>query len=404
MSETNKEPFPIRLFLIYIIFYSGQSIYTTYLNLYLHERGLSQSQIGLIVSVSTGFILAAQLFWGVQSDRAKTKNNVLLLLYAGSGLAALLFYLGGGFWFLLGAVTLFAVFFNPIMPLQDNIMLESFESSRWDYGQVRMGGTIGYCVTVLVIGFVLQNHYGNIFWMVCLAMACCILVSRRLRKVQGYRGSLQKTPYRELLKNKTLLGMIIFNLTFALGLNFFYSFYPIYYTSIGGNSSLIGALMFACAVAEIPVLLVVNRFVARFGVGKILILAGIATSIRWFLLYMLRNPYLIIAANLLHGIGYTGFSYCIITYINRTVPKDLRATSQSGNALISSVFTRIIFGYIGGLASERFGVQYMILLAGIIMAVSTVVFALWVRNKNTIMQFRDAAGEAINHAAKETNQ
>jgi PPP family 3-phenylpropionic acid transporter len=389
--DPGKEPFPIRLFLIYILFYSGQSIYNTYLNLYLNEQGLSTSQIGLIVSVSTGVILVAQIFWGMQSDRARVKNNVLLLLYAGAALAGFLFYLGGGFWFFLTLVTLFAVFFNPIMPLQDNIMLESFESSRWDYGQIRMGGTIGYCATVLVIGFVLRNHYGSIFWMVSLSLGLCFIVSLGLRKVQGYRGSAQRTPYRELLKNKALLGMIAFNLTFALGLNFFYAFYPIYYTSIGGDSALIGVMMFACAVAEIPALLVINRFVGRFGIGKILIAAGAATSIRWFLLYVLRNPYLIIGANLLHGIGYTGFSYCIITYISRTVPKDLRATSQSANAMISSVFTRIIFGYIGGLASERFGTNNMMLLAGIIMAISTLAFTLWARNKHTFLRPQEGA-------------
>jgi PPP family 3-phenylpropionic acid transporter len=338
----------------------------------------------MIVSISTVFILAAQFFWGMASDRAKIKNHILLFLYLGAAVASLLFYVGSGFYFFLVMVTLFSVFFNPIMPLQDNIMLESFEGGHWDYGQIRMGGTIGYCITVLSIGFILQNQYSRIFWMASLILVLCFFVARKLKPVEGYRNESRKTSFREVLKNKPLLGMIFFNLTFFLGLNFFYNFYPIYYTSIGGSSSYIGAMMFACALTEIPSLLIVNRLVRRFGIGKLLVMAGFVTSLRWFLLFFLMNPYLIIMANLLHGAGYTAFTYCIITYINKTVPKDLRATSQSANAMIGSVISRIVFGYAGGLASEIIGTNYMMLFAGIVMVLSTMVFAVWSKTQREI--------------------
>lgn len=381
-----KDAFPTRLFLVYIFFYSGQAIYNTYLNLYLASVGLTTSQIGLIVSVSTAFILVAQMLWGMASDRAKTKNSILVILYLCSAAVGFLFYLGSQFWFLLALVTLFSVFFNPIMPLQDNIMLETLETSRWDYGQVRMGGTLGYCVTVLIIGFVLQDNYRNIFWMVSLAMLICCGVFLGTPKVRGWKGEAHRTPVSALLKNTTLLGIIAFNLVFSTGLNFYYSFYPIYFTAIGGNSSLIGVMMFACAVAEIPVLLIINRLVRRLGIAGVLILAALATALRWFLLYALRNPYAIIAANLLHGIGFTSFSYCIITYINNTVPKDLRATSQTMNVVVSSVVSRIVFGYLGGLATERVGAGNIMLLSSLLMLAATGIFALWARTKKEILR------------------
>ncbi len=85
---------------------SGQSIYNTYLNLYLSSEGLSDSQIGFyIISVSTLFILLAQLFWGWVSDRVKVKNRILELLYLATAVISLLFYVGSSFWFLLAAVT-----------------------------------------------------------------------------------------------------------------------------------------------------------------------------------------------------------------------------------------------------------------------------------------------------------
>lgn len=375
--EKSSTRFPLRFFMLYMLFYSGQAIYNTYINLYLDGIGWGTAQIGMAVSISTTFVLVAQILWGIASDRAKTKNTVLLLLYAASSGIALLFYANTGFGFVLVVMTLFCIFFNPIVPLQDNYMLEALEGGRWDYGQVRIGGTIGYCVTVLFIGFVLQNEYRRIFVMVSAVVAICFVMAAGLPKVAGHRGKAKKTPYREILKNKRLLGMVAFNLAFSMGLNFYYSFYPIYFTSLGGDSSKVGLLMFACAVAEIPALLLINRVVKKIGLAGTLVLAGAATSIRWFLLYVLRDPGLIIAANLLHGIGYTGFSYCIITYINATVPKDLCATTQTVNALIGNVVSRVIFGYVGGVASEIVGIHSMMLVSGAVMTLATLGFVYW---------------------------
>ena len=63
MDQTGwkEDEFPRRLFLLYVLFYAGQAIYNTYLNLYLSSVGLSDTQIGMTVSVSTAVLLAAQL-------------------------------------------------------------------------------------------------------------------------------------------------------------------------------------------------------------------------------------------------------------------------------------------------------------------------------------------------------
>ena len=380
MDQTGwkEDEFPRRLFLLYVLFYAGQAIYNTYLNLYLSSVGLSDTQIGMTVSVSTAVLLAAQLGWGILGDRARTKNRVLLLLYAFMAVSSLLFYLSTDFWFLLLAVTLFSAFINPIVPLQDNYTLECLEKSRWDYGQIRMGGTIGYSITVLFIGLLLQDSYRAIFWMVALCMMACLLVCRGLPKVRGYRGkSSGRGGYRALLQNKNLIGLILINLVFSSGLNFFYNFYPIYYTSIGGDSSRVGMMMFACSISEIPMLFFIHRIIKKIGVRGTLIMAGCVTVVRWGLLFLLRDPILVIPVNLLHGIGYTGFNYCLVTYIARTVPREMRATGQTLNAIISNVVSKILFGVVGGVASDLLGVGPVMLVNAVVMAIAVAVFARW---------------------------
>ena len=55
-----NDGFPVSLFMVYVLYYAGQAVYNTYLNLYLDQIGFSASQIGIIISVSTVALLATQ--------------------------------------------------------------------------------------------------------------------------------------------------------------------------------------------------------------------------------------------------------------------------------------------------------------------------------------------------------
>ncbi|NCC49162.1 MAG: MFS transporter, partial [Clostridia bacterium] len=94
--------FPAQLFILYAVLYAVQAVYGGYLNLYLSDIGFSKTQIGLIVSLSTAVLLLFQPLWGMISDRSRSKNTMLKVLYAASAVAALLFYTTTVYWQLLG--------------------------------------------------------------------------------------------------------------------------------------------------------------------------------------------------------------------------------------------------------------------------------------------------------------
>jgi len=366
--------FPARIFLLYILFYSGQSIYNTYLNLYLTEQGFTKAMIGAVMSISTIFLLLAQLFWGIASDRAKSKNTIIKALFGGCAAVALLFYISANYLYLLFIITLFSIFFSPIIPLNDNLTLELLEGTEWDFGQIRMGGTIGYAVTVFAVGFTLKDQYSPIFWMTSVMMLFCLIIASGLPNVKKSQVKKGKTPFMEIFKNKTLISLVVFNIISSFGMNIYQSYYPIYFASIGGTSSQIGIMMFVSAVSEIPFLLVARRAVQKFGVEKIIIIAGLVTGIRWLLLYFVSSPTLIITTSLLHGVSFVGSNYCMTTFINKTVPADLRATSHSVFAFIGTFFSRIVFGYLGGLSGDLFGINNMMLVSSMVSFVGVIIF------------------------------
>ncbi len=74
--------------------------------------------------------------------------------------------------------------------------MEYLEKSRWDYGQIRIGETLGYRVTVLLISFLLHNDY-RIILMVAICMALCRMLCFAMPKVSGGKPPQRKTHLLE---------------------------------------------------------------------------------------------------------------------------------------------------------------------------------------------------------------
>lgn len=174
-----------------------------------------------------------------------------------------------------------------------------------------------------------------------------------------------------------MICLMVFFIVFALGFNLYYSFYPIHFSSVGGTSRQIGTMLFVSAISEIPFLLTARYWLRRFGIEKVLIASGLISSLRWLLLFFLEAPVLIILVNCLHGLGYVTVNFSIISFINTNLPRQLRATGQTICAVLVMFFSRVIFGYIGGIASDFFGVSQMMLFSAVITIIITFVFMIW---------------------------
>jgi len=319
-----------------------------------------------------------QPFWGIISDRAKNKNSVLKILFLFSGLSAMMYYLSADYFYVIIISLVFTMFYAALTPLQDNTTLEYLKDKKWDFGKIRMGGTIGYAVAVAAAGIMIKSRYSSIFWLISLFLLLCFALMYIIPPVPGYRTRTEKASFSEILKNRMLMVLIGFNLVNSLGLSFFYTYYPVYFeSSIGGDSSIIGVLMFTCAIAEIPFMLIIDNISRRFGIIKLLIAAAAVSGLRWFLMYLLTSPVLIVLANLLHGFSFTCFTYCILTYISENVPKSLRAAGQTFNTMVTAFFSKVIFGFLGGVASDIFGINRIMLVSSVISFLSAIVFGFW---------------------------
>jgi len=92
---------------------------------------------------------------------------------------------------------------------------------------------------------------------------------------------------------------------------------------------------------------------------------------------------------MLHGMAFIVLTYCMATYINREVPKELRATGQTVNGLINFGLARIAGSILGGILSDIFGIRHVFLYISIIdfMAIIVFVMILFIKKNKRVRVF-----------------
>src|SRR3954447_14095593 len=139
---------------LYGISYMGNAVYGTFMPVYLKSIGLSQTSIATLLSFGPLIAILAQPLWGRIGDRAQSKNRVLQVLSLGSAVSILLLPVSHQYFYLLLIVCMVTFFQTSINPLSDAITLEHLARTKWNFGPIRLAGTIGFAIMSVAFGIV----------------------------------------------------------------------------------------------------------------------------------------------------------------------------------------------------------------------------------------------------------
>ncbi|MCL2059293.1 MAG: MFS transporter [Oscillospiraceae bacterium] len=368
------------LIAIQALYYTFVGMHGSFLVLYYGSIGFSATQIGLITSVSTFAVLLTQPVWGQASDRAKDGRTVLSFLFLTCAVLIFAFYITTDYMPVLVIATVFAIFFNPLVPMMDSLTLETIavEKSGFDYGHVRIGGALGYSTMVILGGQILKNSFIHMFYISSILCLAALFFVRRVNAVK-LRGKREPLSFRALLRNKKVFCFMFVNLIHSFGMMGFYQFYPLHFTAHVAGSEWFGVLLCTTAMSELPFWIFSGKITRRFGYERMMLISITVVSFRWFILYFLTNLPLILIVNLLHGFCFVTICYCVINYINEEIPSELRATGQAMNNMAAMVISRLIGGAAFGALSDVFGIDRMFLFLSALSFMGAIVFFFWLR-------------------------
>lgn len=366
-----KRPNPIPPHMLsaamYFTYFMAFGCFMPYINLYYERLGLSGIQIGTLAAVPVVVSSSTVLIWGSIADKFQWHRGILRTSFLLGGAAVFLLSTAETFQELLIFVIMFAFFSSSTVPLLDSSALEAAELSGHTYGQLRLWGSVGWSISAVLIGFVIQSlaikwlFYAYII-VILMTFLLSLFQSRRMELPQSSLSS----GYKQLLYNRPFLLFLFSVFLLALTFSASNAFYSIYLDAIGTGEAGIGLGWAIASLIEIPVMLYSGRFLMRIGAGGLLKIAIITFAVRLLIFSFTPPPVLAIGLQLLSGISFAFYLVGGVTYVKEQTPKGLSTTAQSIYNFVSFGIGSIAGSLIGGYLYETAGFAWLFRLLSLL--------------------------------------
>lgn len=355
-----------RLSLFYGAFFCVAGVLLPFWPLWLSSRGLSAAEIGFVMGVTGGVkVLTTPLAAHVADRNGERKRLIVALALASLVTFALLQPLHG-LWPIFAVSLIFFGLWPPVMSLTESVTMAAAGPASFDYGRVRMWGSICFILMAVLAGRGLESAPPDAIHttaLACLALtvgACLTLPDRRVTPRRGGRLPIVDTlAFRPLWLTLIACGLI--QGSHAV----YYAFSTIHWQSIGLSKTTIGALWAEGVVAEILLFSIGGRTVARIGWTRLLVAAGVAAAARWIGTGLSNELPVLIGLQTLHAISFGAAHLAAMHIIVAEVPPDLAATAQS---LYSGVVWGLFLGpmlLFAGILYGSFGAESYLFMAAI---------------------------------------
>lgn len=373
--QSGRAAYPVGILPYFVCYYMCSATYSTYYTNYLVSQGINKGDIGSIMALSPIIALLVQPFWGAAGDRMKLKNTVLAILTGGTALVLF----AGGFvhstLYAYAVVCSYAFFSTSISPMMETIALETLEPGRYNFGPVRMTGTIAYAITAPIIGFVMADNYRLAPFFSALFMGLGLIAILFMPKVEGHQhGKREKVSVTRLMRNKPLMLMMCFTIVLMLGMSYYNTYFSLYFQELGADSTMLGLSYFLSAAGEVPFLLVGDKLFKKLGVGRLLLISAAAMALRMLLIGMSTNLVFVLLTQLLHGLCYIVMSFAMAKFVNLVVPDELKASGQMLLNVVGFGLARAAGAWISGKLVGVVGMRMPFYFAAAVCAAGLVVF------------------------------
>ncbi|MCL2545524.1 MAG: MFS transporter [Clostridia bacterium] len=330
--------------------YLAGAAYHNFAPLFFAQKGMTTAQVGLLTGMGPLVAIALQPLWGFLSDRSAAKNRIHLLLLCGTWGALLLFLPARGLVAMLGVAALLGCFAPSVTPLGETIVLEHLGEKGKGFGPLRLWGTAAFAVGAQVTGVLMEGGAGRFPWVAAGAYLLATAAALLLPQVPGGQQRAKGPGWKALLARPALLTLLALVAVLQLTQGLYFSYFALHFTGgLGASKALLGVAAVVASLAEIPFLLCADRLFARFGARRLVLCAGAAMALRWALLGALRGVGAVIATQALNGAGLIVLTFCVVKYVQQTVPAELKGRGQMLAAMITFGIGRGLVSPVGWL-------------------------------------------------------
>jgi len=364
-----------RASIAYVIVFVAVAAWAPYLSAYYQGLGISLSDIGLLLAMTSAVSLVSAPIWGAAHDRYPKSLLLLPLAAIVAALGAVGLATVGASPLLIPSAAAFAVGAAGLSPMMDVRVLEIARADRTRYARVRVWGSISFIVCAPLIG-VLADAYGlrAIFLAMIPALLIGGLAATTLpgRSMSVRAPSLMRAP-GTVLRHRPIALFLLGALVGWTALSAQSSFFTIYLRSLGAPNDLVGWAWSVGAITEVPAMFFFPLLARRFGVERLIVAGALVLVVRQVANVVFTDPALLIGFSLFQGVGYSLMLIGGVTFVSRQAPQGTAATAQgifTGVAWsLSSILGSGLGGQVAGFLTIRglFAVSACVSLAAVVL-------------------------------------
>ena len=300
---------------------------------WLEFSGLSASEISLILSFGVWIRAFANPFVAHFADRSGAHKKVIIISAGGGVITYALFGIADGFWMLFAVNIAASAMFMALIPLGENLASRASVEHGFDYGRVRLWGSITFILAAYAGGWAVKEiGDAAILWMIVAAMIAAFIAGFGLPERPAMKAATTtrvRFPAFTLMRQKNFLIFLAAVSLLQSSHAVLYVFGTIHWRAAGISDDVIGALWAEGVIAEIILFAFSGAVVARINPIRLMWIAAGAGIVRWATLAGTTDVTVLFATQWLHGLTFGAAHLAAMHHMLRTVPENMSASAQS---------------------------------------------------------------------------
>lgn len=344
--------------------YGAMALFASFFQLYWQDAGMNKLEIGLLLALGPFVSVFAHPFWSMWGERFGNLRRTVLAMITGMLVLTQFIFQAMTYEMVYFLMLLFFFCQTPLFAQSNTLILGYLEGKPERFGTFRLWGTLGWSLTALGAGFVLQRLGLSVLSylvtaLLCAAMLCLVTLPRPTSQT-----ATAPEPFRGLgrvLVNPFFLIFLFFGILVSISNTMNYSFMSLYITDLGGSRTMVGLAVFLSSILETAVLLLCHRYLKRRLPVMLgwLAVVSLLFSLRWWLMAGATLPLEAALVQILHCLTFGGFFYVGTQVTSMLVPAPFRSSGQAVYTMAWSGLSGISGSILGGWLFQYLGAQSM---------------------------------------------
>ncbi len=338
-----------RLSGFYFFYFSLVGAFSPYWSLYLQSLEFNALQIGVLMSLSLIVRIFSPSIWGWLADHTGKRIRVVQIAALCGFLCFCGFLLGESFIWMFFVMLLLSFFWSASLPLMEAITLSHLGDHTDKYGRIRSWGSVGFVLTVIGVGYLLENiAIAWLIWIVLGLKLGMVIFSYQIPEKEIISHVTGHHSVKQICLRPEVLAFLISSLLMLFAHGAYYTFFSIYLVEHAYDKGFIGWLWAIGVICEIGIFFIMPWLMRHFSLKLILIFSFACATVRfWMIGWGVEWPIIMVVAQILHAATYGAHHIAAMMVVHQF----FRGRHQAKGQAIYSSIAYGIGGAIGAISS-----------------------------------------------------